>query len=106
MSVTVRTDIRTPDAPRSGAIDESINYYFREGWHLRDTRIRTLPRWSLGEVVGDQHFLTPEEMARDDCYNDVSYRFGFGFFADIPFQTGDALWVLAIHRELGTAHFS
>lgn len=105
-AVLLRTDISTPDTPRSESIDESIDYYFEHGWHLRDTRIRALPRWIRGEVVGDQHFLTPEEMARDECYRDVSYRFGYGCFAGIPFRSGDALWVLAIHRKLGMEHFS
>ena len=105
-AVLLRTDISTPDTPRSASIDESIEYYFRQGWHLRDTRIRALPRWMRGEVVGDQHFLTSDEMARDDCYRDVSYRFGYGCFAGIPFQSGDALWVLAIHRKRGDEHFS
>lgn len=105
-AVLLRTDARPSDAPRSASIDESIDYYFRQGWHLHDTRIRALPRWMRGEVVGDQHFITPADMAKDDCYNDVSYRFGFGCFAGVPFRSGDALWVLAIHRKLGQEHYS
>jgi hypothetical protein len=60
----IQSDVRTPDVPRTEAISNMIDAYFKDGWHKRDVRAaRGVPLvLSGGPVVIDQDILSPDEM--------------------------------------------
>jgi hypothetical protein len=37
-AVLLQSDVRTPDVPRTPAISDAIDAYFRDGWQRRDVR--------------------------------------------------------------------
>jgi hypothetical protein len=50
-AILLQSDIRTSDVPRTAAIEELIDNYFRGSWHLRDTRARGAALLLGGETV-------------------------------------------------------
>lgn len=97
-AVLLQADVRTPDVPRTAAIDEAVQLYFAQNWHLQDPRARGVPRAMSGEIITDQQLLTPEELRSDPMYNEVLYRYGFKWFAGIGFWADTAPWVLTLQR--------
>ena len=61
-AVLLQSDVRTPGVPRTPAISDAIDAYFRDGWHKRDVRAeRGVPLVLSGQpVVIDQDILSPE----------------------------------------------
>jgi DNA-binding CsgD family transcriptional regulator len=58
-AVLLQSDLRTPDVPRTPAISDAIDAYFRDGWHRRDVRAeRGVPLVHSGQpVVTDKRVL-------------------------------------------------
>jgi DNA-binding CsgD family transcriptional regulator len=106
-ALMLQTDARTPDVPRTKSLAEGAEFYFRQGWHQRDTRggpgVDLLRRGA--SVIIDQDFMTPEDIRRDDFYNDCLYRIGMPWFAGVGFKAGDALWGLTFQRRLEDGPF-
>jgi DNA-binding CsgD family transcriptional regulator len=96
----LRSDIETPDIPRTASTVESFKHYFAAGWHTRNTLAqRGFPLLGRGQkVISDQDVVTPEEMRRLDFYNELLVPFGFQWFAGIGFAAGSALWGVLILR--------
>jgi DNA-binding CsgD family transcriptional regulator len=92
--------VRTPDVPHSAGIDELVEAFFANGWHLRDLRAeRSLPLVLKGEkVITDQDIVTPEEMKRLAFYNELLTPLGFEWFAWVCFWVGSDLWGLSFQR--------
>jgi len=102
----LQTDVRTPDVPRTAAVDGLFNRYFKEGWHERDSRVRCVPLFLQGlKVVSDQDLFGPDELRRDPLYNEVLYPNGLGWFAGVPFYSGSSLWALSIQRTIKEGPF-
>jgi len=103
----LRTDVRTPDIPRTPSTDEALDLYFREGWQARDSRVaRRAPLLNQGvRVIIDQDLFTAEELERDPFLNDFYYRHGFQSAAAVAFNAGSALWTLCLHRTAKQARF-
>jgi hypothetical protein len=81
----LRSDVRTPDNPRTASMDENFKNYFAAGWHRHDTLSqRVFPELMSGRIViSDQDVVTAEEMRRLDFYNEVWRPFGFRWGAGI-----------------------
>jgi len=99
-AVLLQSDIRTPDVPRTPAVSEAIDAYFRDGWHSRDIRAeRGVPLVQGGQrVVTDQDIVSPDEMRRDPAYNECYIPIGCQWFAAVGFWAGTALWGLSFQR--------
>lgn len=97
----LRSDIRTPDNPRTASADENVRNYFASGWHTRDTLSeRGFPLLMRGQkVISDQDVVTAEEMKRLPFYNEVLLPFGFQWFAGIGFGDGCVLWGMVVMRS-------
>ena len=63
-AVLLQGDVRTPDVPRTPAVSDAIDAYFRDGWHKRDVRAeRGVPLVLSGQsVVIDQDILSAAEL--------------------------------------------
>jgi DNA-binding CsgD family transcriptional regulator len=105
--VLLQGDLRTPsDVPRTAGISEAIDFYFREGWHPRDLRVRGVPLLCQGrKVYTDEDITTPEEIRRAPFYNDCVRAVRLGAFAGVGLFAGSRLWVLALQREADEAPF-
>ncbi|MBR0827356.1 helix-turn-helix transcriptional regulator [Bradyrhizobium manausense] len=97
-AVLLQADIRTPDVPRTASMDEALQRYFGQSWHVSDPRARGVPRAMSGEVITDEDCVTPDEMRSDPMYNEVLRPFGLQWFAGIGFWAGSASWVLTLQR--------
>lgn len=99
-------DVRTPDVPATPGVSEAFGYYFREGWHLRDTRTRGIPLLLQGrKVFTDEDITTPEEMRREPFYNECVFELGLRAFAGVGFFAESRLWGLAIQRTTNEGAF-
>jgi hypothetical protein len=96
----LRSDIETPDIPRTASTVESFKHYFAAGWHTRNPLAqRGFPLLGRGQkVISDQDVVTAEEMKCLDFYNEFLVSFGFQWFAGIGFAAGSALWGVLILR--------
>ncbi|TPQ34656.1 hypothetical protein C2U70_16580 [Bradyrhizobium guangdongense] len=97
-AVLLQADIRTPDVPSTVSMNEALQRYFAQGWHLADPRARGVPRAMSGEVITDEDCVTPDQMRIDPMYNEVLRPFGLQWFAGIGFWAGSASWVLTLQR--------
>lgn len=97
----LQSDVRTPDIPRSAAVDEGFSAYFAHGWHVSDVRAeRGVPLLMAGHrVVTDQDIVTPEEIERLPFYNELLAPHGLFWFAAVAFRAGPALWAMSIQRS-------
>ena len=75
----------------SEGLDEVLEAFFREGWHIRNPREMRARRRGvpLNEVVTDSDLFTPEELDREPWQRDFLDRFGLRWFASftaMPFD--------------------
>jgi DNA-binding CsgD family transcriptional regulator len=106
-ALLLQSDVRTPDVPRTASIDECIKGYFKNGWHLRDTRAqRGVPLLLRREAaIIDQDIVSPGEMRRDGLYNECMIPSGLKWFAAVGFHAGSAFWGLCIQRTIAEGSF-
>jgi DNA-binding CsgD family transcriptional regulator len=99
-AVLLQSDVRTPDVPRTPAISDAIDAYFRDGRHKRDVRAkRGVPLVLSGQsVVIDQDILSPDELRTEPAYNECYIPNGSDWWAVVGFWAGEALWGLAFQR--------
>jgi len=99
-AVLLQSDLRTSsDVPRTASINETIDRYFREGWHQRDPRARGVALLLQGRrVFADEDVITPEEMRRAPYYQELIYPSGLKWYAAVGFSAGSSSWALAIQR--------
>jgi DNA-binding CsgD family transcriptional regulator len=104
----LQSDVRTPDIPRTEAVDEVFDLYFREGWHTRDIRAERGVPLLLGgqQAVIDQDILTPDEIRRSDYYQELLAPSGLGWWAVIGFRAESAHWGLSIQRSIQQGPFA
>jgi DNA-binding CsgD family transcriptional regulator len=97
----LQSDVRTDDIPVSGGVSDLFKAYFADGWSARDIRAeRGIPLVLGGHsVVTDQDIITPEEMHRNNYYQDLLAPNGLTWWAVAGFTVGSHLWGLTIHRS-------
>ncbi|MEH2614110.1 helix-turn-helix transcriptional regulator [Bradyrhizobium sp. AZCC 1693] len=96
----LQSDVRTEDIPRTEAVSEFFDNYFRHKFHVADVRAaRGVPLLQAGaDVVRDADLFRSEaEMLRDPLYANLA-GYGLKWFAAIGFRAGPALWGLTIQR--------
>lgn len=106
-AMLLQSDIRTRDIPHTPSVEESVQYYFRNDWHVRDIRsARGFLRLIGGaSVVTDQDILTPDELRSEPFYHEFLSPCRLQWFAAIGFRAGPALWALSIQRTPGEGPF-
>jgi DNA-binding CsgD family transcriptional regulator len=107
-AILLQADARTPDVPRTAAVDELFTDYFKDNWHVRDVHApRSIPRILSGEeVVTDQDILTREKIEREPIYNELGRPHGVAWFGLIGFWSGTSLWGLSVQRTAQAGPFN
>jgi DNA-binding CsgD family transcriptional regulator len=99
-AILLQTDARTPDVPRTEAVDEMVRAYFAGGWHTRDiwTR-RGVSRFLQGQkAFVDTELMTSDELTAAPLVNEVFLPNGFKWAAAVGFSAGSGMWGLCLHR--------
>jgi len=92
--------------PQSPSLGEISDFYFREGWNLRDERDRGLATMTGRGVLVDLDIVSEAEINRTAYYQDFLGRFGMRWFAGVPIKADDDLWILSIQRAIADGPFS
>jgi DNA-binding CsgD family transcriptional regulator len=99
-AILLQSDVRTPDVPRTEALDEVVRAYFASGWHTRGiwTR-RAVHLFSQGKkAFTDTELLTRGELETSPLVHEIFLPRGFKWAAAIRFSAGLAMWDLCLHR--------
>lgn len=89
---------RGPGTPHSRSLQEGLDVYFRDSWHLRDERNRGLPLIRRQGIFVDQDFATREELATSDYYRGFLAKFDLNWSAVVGFNDPDDEWCLVFER--------
>lgn len=89
---------RGPGTPHTRSMEEGLAAYFRDGWHLRDERIRGIPYMRSKGISVDQDFASPEELTSSDYYEFLR-KFGFNWSAAVGVNSVDDEWAMVIERS-------
>jgi DNA-binding CsgD family transcriptional regulator len=95
-----------PNVPISDRMGQSLETYFREGWHLRDERNRGAAIMKRTGVVDDLAIHTLEEINQHPYYQEFLAPQGLKWFAGVKVTCGDDLWCLSIQRTTQQEPFS
>jgi DNA-binding CsgD family transcriptional regulator len=99
-AILLQTDRRTPDMPRTEALDEVARAYFAGGWHTREIWTRRADHlFSQGKkAFTDTELLTRSELETSPLVHEIFLPRGFKWGAAIRFGAGPAMWDLCLHR--------
>jgi DNA-binding CsgD family transcriptional regulator len=97
-AVLLQTRGRGPGTPHTASMDEALDVYFRDGWHLRDERERGIPYMRAKGIFVEQDFATPDELNAWDYYRGFVSKFDMRWSAGIGFANDDDEWCLALQR--------
>lgn len=89
---------RGPGTPHTASLDEGLDVYFRDEWHLRDQRERGVPYMRAKGIFVDQDFATPDELNTSDYYRGFLGKFDLRWSAGIGFANDDDEWCLVVQR--------
>ncbi|MDB5568541.1 MAG: hypothetical protein JWP84_5107 [Tardiphaga sp.] len=89
---------RCPGTPHSASLDEGLDVYFRDEWHLRDQRERGVPYMRSKGIFVEQDFATPDELNTSDYYRGFLGKFDLRWSAGIGFANDDEEWCLVVQR--------
>lgn len=95
-----------PSQPASDGVARLWETYFRDGWHLRDERFRTLPALLRTGVADDFDCGLAELIPTHPYYQELLAPHGFRWFAGVKLSFGDDVWCLAIQRGIDQDPFS
>jgi hypothetical protein len=107
-----QSGIRTPDVPYTASVEHLTKIYFREGWHLRDTRVSAFAKKHAkrsGAFVDGDLFTNDEFkslLRRDPYYNDFlganKFRWGAGYNSSLKVSHGWSRFRERKRRALST----
>jgi DNA-binding CsgD family transcriptional regulator len=89
----------TPSIPMSESMEPGMDAYFRDGWHLRDERRRTIPVMVGNGIADDFDWIGPDEMNRHAFFRDFLVRFGLKYFGLIKMAADGELWGVSVQRS-------
>jgi DNA-binding CsgD family transcriptional regulator len=95
-----------PTLPFTERIAGSFEAYIREGWHLRDERIRGVDRMMQYGVVDDLDLFNVDTIAKHPYYQEFLAPHRLRWFAGVRISCGDELWCLSIQRTIDQGPFS
>ena len=89
-AVLLQGDVRTPDVPRTASVEEAVQQYFGNDWHIRDSRAKhAVPLLLRGAcAVIDQDLMSAEQIRTDQMYNELLIPLGLQWFAGVGFWAG------------------
>ena len=95
-----------PTLPFTESITESFETYFREGWHLRDERMRGATAMIQRGVVTDLDLFDAETITRHPYYQEFLAPHRLRWFAGINMSCSNESWCLSIQRTIDQEPFS
>ena len=95
-----------PNVPYTENISGVMEDYFRDGWHLRDERMRTVPALTQRGVADDFDGHNAEEIARHPYYQEFLAPHRLRRYAGVKVACGDDLWAVALQRTIDQGPFT
>lgn len=95
----------TPNPPMSHSVQAAMDVYFREGWHLRDERTRTIPMMIKYGIADDFDWITPDAMKRHRYFQEFLVPLGLQYFGLVK-TAADGDLCTAIQRSPEQGPFS
>jgi DNA-binding CsgD family transcriptional regulator len=95
-----------PTLPFTESITESFEAYIRDGWHLRDERMRGTTAMMQRGVVVDLDVFDAETIKRHPYYQEFLAPHGLLWWAGINMSCGNELWCLSMQRTIDQEPFS
>jgi DNA-binding CsgD family transcriptional regulator len=95
-----------PNVPYTENVSEVMETYFRDGWHLQDERMRTVPTLMQRGVADDFDGHSADEIARHPYYQEFLAPHRLRWYAGIKIACGDDLWAVALQRTIDQGPFS
>ncbi len=84
---------------------EMVEYYVREGWHLRDERAHMLPIMRARGVTVDFDCFDEETILRRPYYQEFLGRFDYRWFAGVEIKTAVDTYTMGILRKNAVGPF-
>lgn len=103
----LQSDVRTPDIPVTPSVSAFFRSYFENNLHVGDIRAaKGVPLLLAGRrAICDQDLFSSESvMLRNPLYA-IASNFGLRWWSAIAFQSGPALWGLALQRSIREGMF-
>jgi DNA-binding CsgD family transcriptional regulator/PAS domain-containing protein len=95
-----------PGTPMTESMDEGTEVYFRDGWNLRDERLRCKPVLIRDGVCDDFDILSADAMKRHPYYQEFLAPIQMPGFVGVKVAAGDDLWSLGLMRSGSKEPFS
>lgn len=92
--------------PFTESLSQSFDAYVRDGWHLRDERMRGVPLMQKTGVIDDFDISSAETIASHPYYQEFLAPLGLRWFAGIGIFFEDDIWCLSIQRRIDQEPFS
>jgi DNA-binding CsgD family transcriptional regulator len=83
-----------------------MDVYFRDGWHLQDERLRTVPTLMQRGVADDFDGHSAEEIDKHPYYQEFLAPHRLRWYAGIKIACGDDLWAVALQRTIDQGPFT
>jgi DNA-binding CsgD family transcriptional regulator len=95
-----------PTLPFTDRVAGSFETYIKDGWHLRDERLRGLRRMMQRGVVDDLDFIDSDAIAKNPYYQEFLAPHQLRWFAGVKVSCDTELWCLSIQRTIDQDPFS
>jgi DNA-binding CsgD family transcriptional regulator len=95
-----------PNVPFTETVSGAMDEYFRDGWNLRDERMRTIPILAKRGVADDFDGHSADAIAKHPFYQEFLAPHRLRWFAGVKVACGDDLWAVALQRTIDQGPFS
>lgn len=95
-----------PNVPYTENCSGVMEAYFRDGWHLQDERMRTVPALLQRGVADDFDGYSADEIAKHPYYQEFLAKHRLQWYAGVKVACGDDLWAVALQRTIDQEPFS
>ena len=95
-----------PNVPYTENVSSVMEEYFRDGWHLQDERMSTVPTLMQRGVADDFDGHSVDEIARHPYYQEFLAPHRLQWYAGVKVACGDDVWAVALQRTIDQEPFS
>ncbi|CAN7277802.1 helix-turn-helix transcriptional regulator [Bradyrhizobium sp. LjRoot220] len=95
-----------PNVPYTENCSIVMEAYFRNGWHLQDERMRTVPTLMQRGVADDFDGHSVDEIAKHPYYQEFLAPHRLRWYAGVKIACGDDLWAVALQRTIDQGPFT
>jgi len=95
-----------PNVPYTENCAPVMDAYFRDGWHMQDARMCTVPALTQRGVADDFDGYSADQIATHPFYQELLAPHGLRWYAGVKIACGDDLWAIALQRTIDQGPFS